>query len=92
LAKTKGGLISNGRLLLGSEFLDGGAVFSQIGLGSDQNERNVGAVVRNFGIPLGLQVLEGGRVDNGIGQQENIGTKAVIILNHETRCVALVPS
>jgi hypothetical protein len=32
-------------------------------------------VVRNLRIPLGSQVFERGRVDDGIGQQENVGLR-----------------
>jgi hypothetical protein len=85
LAKGESGFVSDWGLFLGGEFLDGGTVFAQVDLSSDQNEGNVGAVVRNLRIPLGPQVFERGRVDDGIGQQENIGlriregTKAIII-------------
>jgi len=68
LAEGEGRFVSDGGLLLGGELLDGGPIFSQINLGSDQDEGNVGAVVRNLRIPLGPQVLEGRRVDDGIGQ------------------------
>jgi hypothetical protein len=72
-------------LSLGGKLFDGGTVFAQIDFGSDQDEGNVGTVVRDLRIPLGSQVFERGRVDDGIGQQEDIGlriregTKAIII-------------
>jgi hypothetical protein len=75
LAKGESGFVSDRGLFLGGEFLYGGTVFAQIDFGSDQDEGDVGAVVRNFGVPLGPQVFERGRVDDGIGQQENIGLR-----------------
>jgi hypothetical protein len=75
LAKRESSLVTDGGLLLGSQLLDGGAIFAQIDFSSDQDEGNVGAVVRYFGIPLGSQVFKRGRVDDGIGQQENIGLR-----------------
>jgi len=73
LAEGEGRFVSDGCLLLGGKLLDGGSIFSQINLGSDQDEGNVGAVVRNLRIPLGPQVLEGRRIDDGIGQKEDVG-------------------
>jgi hypothetical protein len=75
LAKGESGFVSDWGLLLGGQLLDGGTVFTQINFGSDQDERDVGAVVRNFRIPLGPQVFEGGGIDDGIGQQENVGLR-----------------
>jgi hypothetical protein len=85
LAKGESGLVSDRGLLLGSEFLDGGTVFAQIDLGSDQDEGNVGAVVRDLWVPLGPQVFERGRVDDGIGQQKDVrlrirkGSQTIVI-------------
>jgi hypothetical protein len=75
LAEGESGFVSDRGLFLGSKLLDGGTVFTQIDFGSDQDEGDVGAVVRDLGIPLGPQVFKRRRVDDGIGQQENVGLR-----------------
>ena len=64
-------MCDRGQLLLG-QTLNGGLVLSQIQLGSDNEDRHVGAVVVDFRVPLGLDVLERGRGDDGEARQEHV--------------------
>uniref|UniRef100_A0A6B2LSZ2 Uncharacterized protein n=1 Tax=Arcella intermedia TaxID=1963864 RepID=A0A6B2LSZ2_9EUKA len=56
-------LIRNGGLLLGGELLKGPGVLSQVHFGANQEDGSVGAVVGDFWVPLGKDVVIGGRVD-----------------------------
>ena len=60
-----------GQLLLGKT-LNGGLVLSQIQLGSDNEDRDIGAMVVDFRVPLGLDVLEGSRGDDREARQEHV--------------------
>ena len=42
---------------------------------AEQEERGVGAVVLDLGVPLGLDVLERGGRDDGIANQEDVGLR-----------------
>ena len=79
-------LVGNGRLLLASKLLASGGIVAEVDLGADENDGSVGAVVRHLGVPLGANVLEGRRVDDGEADEEDVrlrvgeGAKAVIVL------------
>ena len=66
-------LVRDGSLALGTELLDGLGVLAQIELGTSEDDGGVGAVVRDLREPLGTDVLEGRRVDDGVGDEEDIG-------------------
>merc|ERR1712233_217335 len=78
-------LVGDGSQLLFGQTLNGGLVLSQIQLGSDNEDRNVRAMVVDFRVPLGLDVLERGRGDDREARQEHVGlgvrkrSKTVII-------------
>jgi hypothetical protein len=79
-------LVGDGGLTLGTELLNGLLVLAKIELGTSEDDGGVGAVVRDLREPLGANVLEGGRVDDRVSDQEDIslgvgqGTKAIVIL------------
>lgn len=62
----------DGFLFLLGEFFQGCLVFSKIDLCSDQDYRDVGAMVFNLNIPTILNVNERRIVDNGETEQENV--------------------
>jgi hypothetical protein len=41
--------------------VEGGGILSQVELGADENDRNIGGVVVNLGVPLGLSLAIGPR-------------------------------
>lgn len=79
-------LVGDGCLTLGAELLDGLGLLTQIELGSSEDDRGVGAVVGDLREPLGAYVLEGGRVGDGVGDEENVrlrvgeGTETIVVL------------
>jgi len=68
-------LVGDRSQLLLREALNGGLVLSQIQLGSNNEDGHIGAMVVDFRVPLGLDVLEGGRRDNGEARQEHVGLR-----------------
>lgn len=79
-------LVGDGGLALGTELLDGLLVLTKIELGTSEHDGGVGAVVGDLREPLGAHVLEGGRVDDRVGDQEDIslgvgqGAQAIVVL------------
>jgi hypothetical protein len=78
-------MLHGGELLLRQTF-DGGFVLSQVQLGCNHKDGDVGAVVVDFWVPLGLDVLEGSGGDDGEAREEDVRlrvgerTKTVVIL------------
>ena len=64
--------ICNGRQPLVFQLLDGLLVLSQVQLGAHQDDGHVGAVVADLRVPLGSNVLEGGRVHQRKTDEENV--------------------
>lgn len=79
-------LLANGRHLLTGELLADTRVVAQIGLGTDDQAGNTGAVVVDFGEPFLANVLKGRGGGDGEADQEDIGlgvrqrAKTIVIL------------
>lgn len=65
-------LVRDGRKLLLGQALQRIGVVAEIQLGADQQVGSRRAVVLDLGVPLGLDVLERGRRNNGEADQENV--------------------
>lgn len=79
-------LVGDGGLTLGTELFDGLLVLAKIELGTSEDDGGVGAVVGDLREPLGTDVFKRGRIDDRIGNQENIGlgvgqgTETIVVL------------
>lgn len=77
---------SNWRKLLLAQLLNSLSIVAQIKLGADENDRSVGTVMRDLGVPLGAHVLERRRRDDREADEEDVGlgvgerTQAIVVL------------
>ena len=68
-------LIRDGSEAVLSEALEHLFVLAQIDLGGSENDRSVGAMMMDLRVPLGANVFEGGRVDSGVENEEDVGLR-----------------
>lgn len=66
-------LEGDGSEALLSQTRQGLLVIAKIKLGADQQEGSVGAVVLDLRVPLGANILERGRRDDGEADEEDVG-------------------
>lgn len=69
----QGLLVGHGLHSLLPQGLESRGVFSQIELGADEDNGDVGRVVVNLGVPLGLDVVKRRRADDGEADEEDVG-------------------
>jgi hypothetical protein len=66
-------LVGDGRLAVLAKGLEGRLVITKIGLGTDEDDWDIGAMVLDLDVPTILDVDERRMVDNREAQQEDIG-------------------
>lgn len=66
-------VVADGSLLLVGEALEGLTLLAEVDLGAHEDDGRGGAVVGDLGVPLGADILEGGGVDDGEAEEEDVG-------------------
>lgn len=75
LRNLNGLFVLDGSHLLLPQALPRGLVVSQIKLRANKNDGNAGRVMLNLGVPLGLDVVERRRADDGEADEEHVGLR-----------------